>query len=214
MAVMRKETIHKLNLHLGDCMEYMKSCKDNEFDLAIVDPPYGIGNWVQTTGNCNPSAEKVKWNDNTPTQEYFDELRRVSKEWICWGWNYYTEYLGSTNNIVFWDKHMGSTTYAAGELAGMSIKSQLKILDLPLLSQGTSRIHPCQKPVKLYQWLLTNYAEPNQKILDTHLGSGSSAIAAHYFGCDFTGIEIDEDYFNASLERINEQTKQMDLLGG
>lgn len=208
MSELSKPDITLLNM---DCMEYMAGCEDNAFDWAIVDPPYGVGNWIQTTGKVSTTIphNKVEWNDATPTQKYFDEMRRVSVNYICWGWNYYTEYLGSTNQLIYWDKSMGSHKFSAGEIANTSIPGSLNSVRIPLLSQGTKhRVHPCQKPIKLYMWILENYAKPGQRILDTHLGSGSSAIAAHYFGCDFVGTEIDPDYFAAAQERFNNETKQ------
>ena len=196
-----------------DCMDYMAGLEDNAFELAIVDPPYGIGNWVQTTGKTALNPVSVGWNDTKPTIEYFNEVKRVSVNNIFWGWNYYTEELGSTNSLIYWDKKMGSFTYSAGELACHSFGGSLIAVTIPLMSQAPKyRIHPCQKPVKLYQWLLANYAKPGDRILDTHLGSGSSAIAAHYAGFDFVGCELDEDYYNAAVERFHAETAQQALL--
>ncbi len=193
-------------------MEYMGGLEDNAFDLAIVDPPYGIGNWVQLTGKTAQNPVDVKWNNDTPTQLYFDEMMRVSVNYICWGWNYYTEFLGSTNQLIYWDKKMGSPTYSAGELANTSISGSLTSVTIPLMSQNPNhRVHPCQKPVKLYAWLLANYAKEGDRILDTHLGSGSSAIAAHYGGFDFVGMEIDKDYYDAAVKRFNSETAQVDM---
>lgn len=207
-------------------MEYMKSCKDNEFDLAIVDPPYGININKQSQGKGGGVARKIEyiekdWDKSAPENEYFIELIRISKNQIVWGANHFVHNIaiGSPCWIV-WDKENGATDFADCELAYTSFKTAVRKYSYKWsgMLQGDMknkeiRIHPTQKPVKLYEWLLTNYAKPDQKILDTHLGSGSSAIAAHYFGCDFTGIEIDKDYFDASISRITEQTRQMDLLG-
>lgn len=223
---MRKETLHKLSLYNGDCMEFMKDCKDNEFDLAIVDPPYGIGESGDRNKSrgCLATSKDYKafaGNDLSPPEpEYFNQLFRVTKNQIIWGANHYiTRFIQDSPCWLVWDKENGATDFADCELAFTSFKTAVRKFKFQWqgMLQGDmknkeQRIHPTQKPVKLYEWLLTNYAKPDQKILDTHLGSASSAIAAHYFGCEFTGIEIDEDYFKASLERITEQTRQMDLL--
>ena len=192
---MRKETIHKLNLFHGDCMEYMKSCKDNEFDLAIVDPPYRNQNQptkeMRSASKLSNSKRFVKTEilGSKPKKEYFNELNRVSKEQIVWGANNFElpEYKG----FAVWVKTNipEDFTMSMAEIASLSagLATTSKCF-YETSNRGGLSIHPTQKPVKLYEWLLTNYAEPDQKILDTHLGSGSSAIAAHYFGCEFTGI--------------------------
>jgi len=192
----------------------MATQPDNAFDLAIVDPPYGIGNWVQTAGKISTvnKLAPVDWNDAIPAAGYFKEMKRVSKNYIVWGWNYYTKYLGPTNSLIYWDKKMGSAKYSAGELACHSFTGNLTSVCIPLIQPAIDqkiRIHPCQKPVKLYDWLLTNYAEPGQRILDTHLGSASSAIAAHYYGVDFVGCEIDKDYYKAACARFDNETAQI-----
>lgn len=230
---MRKETIGNCELYLGDCMDYMKTCEDNEFDLAIVDPPYFDGQNLSGyygKGYSSLGVQRAKYYRESkywavPDKQYFIELFRVSKNQIIWGSNHFAnEFNCSSPSWIVWDKDNGKSSFADAELAYTSFGTAVRIFKYMWngMHQGSmggdvrkneKRIHPTQKPIKLYDWLLTNYAEPNQKILDTHLGSGSSAIAAHYFGCEFTGIEIDEDYFNASIERITEQTKQMNLLG-
>jgi site-specific DNA-methyltransferase (adenine-specific) len=207
-----------------DCMEYMKTCKDNEFDLAIVDPPYGIGWDGDNLEDYNSTSceswkkrkpkgyEKKDWDKERPSKDYFNEVFRISKDQIIWGGNYFSDYLRPTGSWIVWDKQVVMPTFSDGELAWCSIKNSVKFARFLWAGyrkcEETNRIHPTQKPVKLYQWLLDNYSEPNQRILDTHLGSGSSAIAAHYFGCDFVGIEIDEDYFKAAQERFNNETRQ------
>lgn len=205
-------------------MEYMRGCEDNAFDLAIVDPPYGIGEsgGKKRTKKDRPNSylsefkhEKKEWDNTIPSNLYFDELFRVSKNQIIWGANFFASKvnLGSSCWII-WDKNIGGDQ-ADGELAYTSFKTAIRIFKgHPFIGTngGKDRIHPTQKPVKLYQWLLDNYSEPNQKILDTHLGSGSSAIAAHYFGCDFVGMEIDEDYYQSAMERFERETAQLDLL--
>lgn len=210
-----------------DCMEYMKAQPDNAFDLAIVDPPYGIGE----SGKTNKSRGKLAVAKDykafhgddlePPPPEYFNELQRVSKNQIVWGANHFMDRIvkGSPCWVV-WDKENGASDFADCELAWTSFKTAVRRFRFQWagMLQGDMknkeiRIHPTQKPVKLYHWLLDNYAKPGQRILDTHLGSGSSAIAAHYFGCDFVGCEIDTDYFNAAKARFEKETAQLDMLG-
>jgi len=194
-----------------DCMEAMKLMKDNQFDLAIVDPPYGIGNWVQQTGNKR--GKKVDWNDSTPNKQYFKELERVSKEQIIWGANYYNCFNNKGGAIV-WDKKNPNPKFSKCEIASYS---RLKRVDyvcikhFGFVSDDNYKIHPCQKPVKLYEWILMNYAKEGDTILDTHLGSGSIAIACHNLGFDLTGYEIDKDYFDDANKRINAHKQQLKI---
>jgi site-specific DNA-methyltransferase (adenine-specific) len=193
-------------------MAYMKDQPDNSFDLAIVDPPYGIG---MSGGNVGYKGfndlERKEWDSETPDQIYFCELMRVSKDQIIWGGNYFI--LPPTRCFLIWDKGAGfkGRTFAECEQAWTSFDANAKIYQRDPLCNGDykGKIHPTQKPVKLYDWLLSNYAKPDQRILDTHLGSGSSAIAAHYFGCDFVGMEIDEDYYRSACERFDRETRQI-----
>jgi len=196
-----------------DCIEYMRSCKDNAFDLAIVDPPYGITTW-SASGNHSLSKEHIdklkKW-DSLPSQEYFDELFRVSRAAIVWGGNHFLDYLGKSTTMIIWDKKNRDCHFSDAEIAWTNIKKgKVTIFDKYTKESG-GKIHPTQKPVILYDWLLHKYANKDSRILDTHLGSGSSAIAAYYFGCDFVGCEIDEDYYIASRERLEKETKQTQL---
>ncbi|MEN8171401.1 MAG: DNA methyltransferase [Chloroflexota bacterium] len=201
-----------------DCMEYMKDCKDNEFDLAIVDPPYGIGNFIPDGENKGDKykrrkANAVTWNDNIPDKRYFDEMFRVSKNQIIWGANYYNCF-PSIGGAIIWDKKNNHPNMSKCEIASCSFHKKVEYYHQTILKGFCTdeiQVHPCQKPVKLYDWLLTNYAEKGQRILDTHLGSGSSAIAAHYFGCDFVGMEIDEDYYKAACERFDRETRQVSM---
>jgi len=210
-----------------DCMEYMKGLEDNAFDLAIVDPPYGIG---ESGGNESRNRVKTNnyvkknWDKSSPSPEYFIELRRVSKNQIIWGANHFMQslQLGSPCWIV-WDKINGASDFADCELAYTSFLKAVRLFKYEWngMMQGgigrndkmrkEKRIHPTQKPVKLYEWLLANYAKEGDKILDTHLGSGSSAIAAHYSGFEFVGCELDEDYYKAAKARFNKETAQLDI---
>lgn len=214
-----------IELHNMDCMEYLKTCKDNEFDLAIVDPPYFDGpnksNFYRNGEKSKTGAPAGKYSTieewSVPNSDYFNELRRVSKHQIIWGCNYYAKEIDSVGRIV-WDKKNGESTFSDGEIASCSLIDSVRFFRYRwngMLQENMKnkehRIHPTQKPVALYEWILSTYAKPEMKILDTHLGSGSSAIAAHYFGCDFVGIELDEDYFKAAKERIEQQTSQISL---
>lgn len=199
-----------------DCLEYMARLKDKAFELAIVDPPYGIGADKKNAHSCirdNIKWKKQDWDNATPTKEYFIELFRISKNQIIWGGNYFLDFLGSTQCLLIWDKGVRDFSLADAEVAWTSFSSSVRIKTIhrmQLQAEG-DKIHPTQKPIKLYKWLLRNYAKPGDRILDTHLGSGSSAIAAHQMGFEFVGTEIDADYFNAAQKRFNEAIKQQSL---
>jgi site-specific DNA-methyltransferase (adenine-specific) len=200
-----------LDLRLGDCMDLMRYTPDGFFDLAIVDPPYGIGEdggKCRTRGSKRTNGEAKGWDKEPPPMEYFVELRRVAKHQIIWGGNYFADKLPASRCWIYWQKDMGGD-FADGELAWTSFDRVLK--QFRKRSETHGRIHPTQKPVKLYAWLLANYAKPGQRILDTHLGSGSHAIACHYFGAHLTATEIDTDYFAASCERIERETRQIEM---
>jgi len=208
-------------LHI-DCMEYMATLPDKAFDLAIVDPPYGIG---EDGGNKNRGRKadnysrkvihiKKDWDSSKPKKEYWDELFRVSKNQVVWGGNYFSEFLPSRMGWIFWNKLIGGD-FSDGELAWTSFNMALRMYTYSYHGDtkgGHTRIHPTQKPKSLYQYILHNYAKPGDKILDTHLGSGSSAIAAHKMGFDFVGCELDKDYYDAACKRFKEQTAQLSLL--
>ena len=198
-------------LHM-DCMDYLRECEDNAFDLAIVDPPYGIGMSGGKVGNSKLDYKKFHGEDKSgPAPEYFNELFRVADHQIIWGGNYFG--LPRCPCFIVWDKVQPEDfTMAMCEYAWTNFTSPAKVFKQRIVSADVTRIHPTQKPVRLYSWLLEKYAEPGQRILDTHLGSGSSAIAAHYFGVDFVGIEIDKDYYDAACKRFDAETAQMDLL--
>jgi len=197
-----------------DCMNILPDYADDYFDLAIVDPPYGIG------GGSNSKKMNVDWDSKIPDKKYFDELIRVSKNQIIWGGNYMSKNIPfSSKHTLVWDKQNGDSFMSDGELAFTSFdKNTTKFFRLFWMSNMMKKkekpiIHPTQKPIQLYRWLLENYAEPTDKILDTHLGSGSIAIACHYFGIkEFVGIEIDKEYFDMTNERIEKQTMQIKLL--
>jgi len=197
-----------------DCMEYMKTLPDKAFELAIVDPPYGIGHSL-LSGNKRGSnftryKDNVDW-DVMPSYEYFIELKRVSVDQIIWGGNYFLDPLQSTKCFLMWDK-IQEFSGSDFELAWTSFGRPSKAFRMSRVEAHTNgSIHPTQKPVKLYEWLLLNYTNLRDRILDTHLGSGSSAIAAHNMGFDFVGCEIDKDYYDAACKRFKEQTMQQKL---
>lgn len=196
----------------------MSQYEDNHFDLAVVDPPYGIGvdgqkESIKGKKSDRKGHKKKGWDSNIPNSNYFKELFRVSKNQIIWGANYFVEHLfkGSKGWIV-WDKGQHGLTMSDCELAFSSFNkpTRVKVINrVALLKDGT--IHPTQKPIKLYDWIFQNYANEGDKILDTHLGSGSIAIASHYAGLHLTACEIDEEYFKDSIERIKRDTAQETL---
>lgn len=204
-----------------DCMKYMRSLPYKHFDLAIVDPPYFkgpdnsgyYGNKVSSTNVVRNEYKKIdSW--HIPGNEYFVELLRTSKNQIIWGYNYY-KIMNIGEGRIIWDKVNDSSTFSDGEVAYCSLIKTVKFFRFMWngMIQGDmknkeERIHPTQKPVKLYEWLLTNYAKDGQKIFDSHMGSGSSAIACNNLGYEFVGCELDSDYYNAACKRIEEHTKQ------
>ena len=214
----KSQNYPKSDVYLMDCIEGMKSYPDEYFDLAVVDPPYGIGeNWKKDKNSKFYKHRSTYKNNSIPGPKYFKELFRVSKNQIVWGANYYTEYLKPRNSWIVWDKNKDYETQhmAEGELAWTSFNIPLRIISM--IWNGCCTIekrygkHPHEKPVALYDWIFEKYAKPGDKILDTHLGSGSSRIAANKAGLDFTGFEIDEDYFNDSEERFKNFISQARL---
>ena len=203
------------HLSLQDCMDGMRAYPDKYFDLAIVDPPYGIGNALVAGGTWSVKYQEkgAAW-DVKPDKDYFDELRRVSIHQIIWGGNYFTEHLAPARCFISWVKPnmIGMHTMADCELALTSFDKNAKAISLSSQS-NEDRLHVTQKPVKLYEWLLKNYAKPGDKILDTHLGSMSSVIACYNLDYHITGFELDEDYFKAGVERVKEHMKQQRLFG-
>ena len=205
-----------------DNMQLMARHEDNYFDLAIVDPPYGIGE----SSNDNKSRSKLgkskdygnkDWDNNSPNIIYFNELIRVSKRQIIWGANHFISKLPYNSSCwVVWDKINGNNDFADCELAWTNFSTAVRKISLRWhgmlqhdMKNKEVRIHPTQKPVKLYEWLLMNYAKEGDKILDTHLGSGSIALACHNLGYDLTACELDKDYYDAAMKRINEHKSQI-----
>jgi site-specific DNA-methyltransferase (adenine-specific) len=229
-----------LTLTNEDCMQLMARYPDGYFQLAIVDPPYGIKAdraFVRKTPARDPrngrliitKPKKVGyWDDKRPDLDYFSELRRVSKNQIIWGGNYFADLLPAKSCWIVWDKVNGNSDQADCELAWTSFNTAVRQIEyMWCIAQGKSvkegriaqgnnklwekKFHPTQKPVALYKWLLHNYAKPGDKILDTHLGSGSIAIACHDYGYDLTGCELDPEYFAAAMKRVEAHTAQQKL---
>ena len=197
----------KINMMQGDCMEYMASLPDNAYELAIVDPPYGID---LASNSFRGKQAKKDWDSDVPGDEYFNELRRVSKDQIIWGGNYFD--LPPSKGFLIWDKMQPfDFTSAMCEMAWSSIQKPAKMFRLHVVTAEKKKIHPTQKPVALYKWLLKNYAKPGDKILDTHGGSGSICIACHDMGFDLDWIELDADYYKAAVDRFNLHTAQGSL---
>jgi len=207
----------KIELHNVDCMEYLATLEDNSFELAIVDPPYGIERFKKVTNTPSEKDVHAKRfqgmglvNDIKPTQKYFDELFRVSRHQIVFGANNFT--MPESEYFLIWDKKQAMPNFARCEFAwvSMSLKKPAKIFEYSIHNHNqVHKIHPTQKPVKLYEWLLMNYAKEGDRILDTHLGSGSIAIACHNLGFDLVGCELDTDYFNAAKKRLEQHQSQL-----
>ena len=211
-----------INITNEDNMELMARYPDNYFDLAIIDPPYGKKPTrnADGLGVCKRTFERGSddW-DIKPSKEYFNELFRVSKNQVIWGGNYFIENLYSTNCFLIWDKNKTFGAFAECEMAWTSLKDVARIYKYTWngmiqqdMKNKEQRIHPTQKPISLYKWLLKNYATEGDKILDTHLGSGSIAIACHDMGFDLTACELDPDYYNAAMKRLTDHQKQLKLL--
>ena len=203
----------KITVTNEDNMELMSRYPDNYFDLAIVDPPYGLGKRTTDGGskrNSNANFVNHEWDNEIPTDDYFKELKRVSKKYIVWGGNYFP-FLWSNGcrGLITWDKMVYIPTMSQVEYAFYSEDKLPKLVKIN--NTDSNRTHPTQKPVKLYEWLLMNYAKENDKILDTHLGSGSIALACHNLGFELTACELDKDYFDASIKRINNHVSQQRL---
>lgn len=210
-------------MRLQDCMDYMRGLPDKAFDLAITDPPYFKdygkeifpGAAISTTGVKRNRYHSKEW--NVPDERYFSELKRVSVNQVIWGFNYY-EVLNLGSGRIIWDKNNDHSSFSKAEIAYCSLHDSVQMfrhtwngmLQQDMANKET-RIHPTQKPIKLYEWLLTNYAKPGQRILDTHLGSMSSVIACLNHGFEIVGCELDADYFKAGVERVRDSQKQQKL---
>ena len=209
---MEKTQIKNATIINVDCMEYMKTLPDKFFDLAIVDPPYGIGDKLLNGGKTgavkfHEQYELKKWDNYRPDAKYWFELFRVSHNQIVWGGNYFSDFLPPSRGIISWDKNLGEpNNFSHFELAWTSFDCIAR--KVVVGSNTGNRIHPTQKPVKLYEWILTKYAKPGQTIFDSHMGSGSSAIAAINLGFEYVGCELDKDYYAAACKRIEQHAKQ------
>ncbi len=210
-----------IELHNVDCMDFMKQCSDKQFDLAIVDPPYGGNDAIGLKDNKIGKKQATKRTDYKvfeniePPKEYFEELIRVSNSQIIWGVNFYNNFNLSGGRIC-WDKK--GTAFGRAELAYYSDSKSVNICEIVWngmlqhdMKNKESRIHPTQKPVKLYEWLLKNYAKEGDKIFDSHLGSGSIAIACHNMRHDLTACEIDKEYYDSAMKRLKQHTAQQRL---
>ena len=209
-------------------MELMARYPDNHFELAIVDPPYGIdhankaGKMAgQKYGNAaakKRNYEAKDWDTEIPSLEYFNELQRVSKNQIIWGGNYFAHLLSPKSGWVFWDKDNGDNNFSDGELAWTSFDCGLRMKKVTWngmiqydMKNKEDRFHPTQKPIRIYEWLLMNYAKEGDKILDTHLGSGSIALACHNLNFDLTACELDTEYYNAAMKRLKQHQQQLTM---
>jgi len=214
-----------LNIYNMDCLKAMQDMKDNQYDLAIVDPPYGL----KEDGKKNHSRSKLasttkfkpkKWDRRPPNIDYFIQLKRISKKCIIWGANHFINNIPNNNSSCWlvWNKQNGKTDFADCELAYTNFKTSVRMFSFRWqgMLQGNmknkeKRIHPTQKPVQLYKWILQNYAKEGDTILDTHLGSGSIAVACHDMGFSLDGYELDTDYFNSACKRLKEHQRQLKL---
>lgn len=218
------------NFYCVDCMKVLKLMPNKSIDLCIVDPPYGIGASSEaftrkgkqrgrSLAISGLNYKSSNWDNQPPSQEYFNELFRVSKNQIIWGANHFIEQFNKNSSCwIVWDKLTGDNSYADCELAWTSYRSAVRKFSFMWkgMFQGDmknkeKRIHPTQKPVALYEWLLQNYAKKGDKILDTHCGSASSLIACHKLGFQYVGFELDEDYYKASLKRLNDEKSRVSL---
>ena len=208
---MKIGSVELLNI---DCMEYMKTVQDKHFDLAIVDPPYGIGANKMTLGNGKKKVFRGSndWDAEIPKPEYFTELKRVSNNQVIWGGNYMTEFLTPTSAWLFWDKGTGDNDFADGELAWTSFEGALRKINKTWVGANAkdeaTRFHPTQKPIYLYKWILKKYAIEGFKILDTHGGSASLGVACIDYKFEAVICEIDKDYYEAAVKRLKNHVAQ------
>jgi len=213
----------KNEVYLIDCMKFMEKVPDKYYDLSLVDPPYGIGADLKNSKREFKSKKSAAissdfggqiWDSAIPTEEYFAELKRISKKQIIWGANYF----GLVGGMLYWHKNVTMPTYSTGELAYLSWLQKIDFVNITwhgMLQQNMKnkeeRIHPTQKPIALYLWLLNNYAKQGDKIFDSHVGSGSSRIACDKLGYYFEGCELDIDYWNAQEKRYKDYKSQLTL---
>ena len=204
-----------IQLHNKDCLNAMLEMADNQFDLAIVDPPYGIGRDGHKGDKKHhwKAYKKKDWDNSIPCKDYFIQLKRVSKNQVIWGGNYFVMYLCPSKGWLYWNKGQPGLTMSDGELAYTSFNRALRevIINRCHIKKYGGSIHPTQKPVALYKWILQNYAKSGDTILDTHLGSGSIAIACHDMGFDLAAYEIDAEYFAAASNRLKQHQRQLKL---
>jgi len=211
------EKFGNITLYNDDCMNVMKTFKDKQFDLALVDPPYGIGidgqkEDVKQGRQIRKAHDFKGWDNAIPSEEYFIELKRVSRNQIIWGGNYFTKFLPPTKAWIFWYKGQQGLTMSDGEMAWTSLKTVTRMVDIHRTHLWQEKPdHPTQKPVKLYKWLLKNYAKEGDTILDTHFGSLSIGIACHDLGFELTAIELDKDYYEAGKKRLIEHQRQLTI---
>lgn len=212
---MRSGGIELLNI---DCMKYMSTVPDKFFDLAIVDPPYGLDIANSPRIVLDKGLKGKDWDNQTPKAEYFKQLFRVSKEQIVWGGNYFLDLWQSPcKGFIIWDKFQPAPSFADCEFAWTSFDTTAKCFryryygNIEGKTAASEKIHPTQKPIDLYKWLLQNYAKEGMKILDTHLGSGSIAIACHEYKFELTACEIDKDYYDAAIKRFSNHIAQTSL---
>ena len=206
----------KIYITNEDNMVMMSRYPDKYFDLAIVDPPYGLGKRTTDGGSKKNTQTKFmsdirrsNWDDSIPRKEYFEELFRVSKNQIIWGGNYFLDFLSASRGMITWDKMVFIPTMSRIEYAWVSFDKLPQLIQIN--NNDPKRLHPTQKPVALYKWLLDKYAKQGGKILDTHLGSGSIAIACHDYGFELTACELDKDYYDKAIQRIKNHTSQQKL---
>ena len=197
----------------ADCMDVMAHIQDNEAELSCVDPPYGIGadNMTGGAGKNKLWKKGKRWDSAVPDKTYFNELFRVSKNQIIWGGNYFFDFLPSTKSCMIWDKQNDGRDFAEFEFAWSSFDEVARTFRMRPMGMDGGKIHPTQKPVALYKWLLSRYAKPGDRILDTHGGSGSICIAAHDLGYDLTWMELDADYYAAACKRYKDHAAQASL---
>ncbi len=205
------DILGNIKLYNADCIEVMKTFKNKQFDLAIVDPPYGIG--MDGNNNWSGSKHEVKdWDNSAPSTEYFSELMRISKNQIVWGANHFISRMPFDSKCwLIWDKKNDGFSFADGEMAWTSFDTAVRFFRYHRGQQTDKRIHPTQKPVQLYKWLLQNYAKEGDTILDTHFGSLSIGIACHDMKFDLTAIELDEDYYGMAKQRLINHQRQLTL---